>query len=78
MMYKLRIRPALMLATTAITVGAAALSPTPARADDCIEDAWADYNVCLVMYADKWLHKRLCDIAFMMDLVICAKAEVEQ
>ncbi|CAN5645349.1 hypothetical protein BH23GEM9_BH23GEM9_07200 [soil metagenome] len=36
----------------------------------CMDGAWADYNSCL-MEADGWLHRKVCDLAFELDVVYC-------
>lgn len=37
----------------------------------CHDQAWADYNSCLMRYDSSW-EKKLCDLAFEADVAWCA------
>jgi hypothetical protein len=67
-----------------ITVAAAAAA-LPARVSgavegvgtvwrECVDEALLDYNGCL-MESENWFHRKICDLAFELDVVACtAKA----
>jgi hypothetical protein len=36
----------------------------------CIDDAFADYNSCL-MESEAWLSRKICDLSWELDVVLC-------
>ena len=62
-----------------LLVAAALLAPRPTGAQSlpgtearlCTDDAWADYNGCL-MESDGFFHRLTCDLAFEADVIWCS------
>jgi hypothetical protein len=66
--------PALILALVAVQSVRAELAYTDGPGTDfvkCQDDAWANYNKCLMSSTFKW-EKKVCDLAFEGDVARCA------